>query len=160
MYSFIIQCEQIAQKCEKRARTRTYKCIRKATGSYLPLFSQGFRVCLSPPCTDEPRLRLEPDDIIKVTRFRQHWLFGERVVDDRKEKDKDNKKPLRGWFPRRCAIELIQPEQPFSSGDDGEVTEINSRYSHQKQKESNLNNGSGGSNSSKSQNGHYRKKNI
>ncbi|TMW54341.1 hypothetical protein DOY81_000614 [Sarcophaga bullata] len=150
---YTLTCEQIAQKCEKRARTRTFKCIRKATGSYLPLFSQGFRVCLSPPCTDEPRLRLEPDDIIKVTRFRQHWLFGERVQDE--EKQKDNKIPSRGWFPRRCAVELIQPEQPFSSGEDGENIETN--YNHRKTLTSTktkitaLNGG-------KSQNGHHRKK--
>ncbi|KAI8123109.1 Palmitoyltransferase ZDHHC6 [Lucilia cuprina] len=152
-HQYTLTCEQIAQKCEKRARTRTYKCIRKATGSYLPLFSQGFRVCLSPPCTDEPRLRLEPDDIIKVTRFRQHWLFGERVVDDRKEKD--IKKPLRGWFPRRCAVELIQPEQPYSSGEDCEVNETNYRH-QQTPKKVTLNNGAS---CAKSQNGHHRKKN-
>uniref|UniRef100_A0A1I8Q4F4 Palmitoyltransferase n=1 Tax=Stomoxys calcitrans TaxID=35570 RepID=A0A1I8Q4F4_STOCA len=111
--------EQIAQKCEKRARTRTYKCIRKATGSYLPLFSQGFRVCLSPPCTDEPRLRLEVDDVIKVTRFRKHWLFGERVASEAEQKEaKLKKKALRGWFPRRCAIELIQPNQPVTSDEE------------------------------------------
>lgn len=90
----------------------------------MPLFSQGFRVCLSPPCTDEPRLRLEPEDIIKVTRFRKHWLFGERVVDAATELQKEGggeaikKKPLRGWFPRRCAIELIQPSQPITSEDE------------------------------------------
>uniref|UniRef100_A0A1B0BJ59 Uncharacterized protein n=1 Tax=Glossina palpalis gambiensis TaxID=67801 RepID=A0A1B0BJ59_9MUSC len=64
--------EQTTQKFEKRARTRTFKCIRKATGSYVPLWSQGFRVCLATPCTDEPRICLEKDDIIRVTRFRRH----------------------------------------------------------------------------------------
>ncbi|XP_018798713.1 PREDICTED: palmitoyltransferase ZDHHC6-like [Bactrocera latifrons] len=112
--------EQIAQKAEKRARTKTYRCIRPATGRFLPLFSQGLRVCLSPPCTDESRIRLEPGDVIKVTRFRQHWLFGERVVTDAELNmpDLQRKGPIRGWFPRRCAIELIQPEDYFNQSDD------------------------------------------
>lgn len=46
---------------------------------------------------------MEPGDIIRVTRFRKHWLFGERVSSVTNLKRKD---ALRGWFPRRCAIEL------------------------------------------------------
>uniref|UniRef100_A0A1B0BKZ0 Palmitoyltransferase n=1 Tax=Glossina palpalis gambiensis TaxID=67801 RepID=A0A1B0BKZ0_9MUSC len=107
---FTLTREQIAQKFEKRARTRTFKCIRKATGSYVPLWSQGFRVCLATPCTDEPRICLEKDDIIRVTRFRRHWLFGERVLTDPNSMEERKRKgPVRGWFPRRCAIELIEP---------------------------------------------------
>ena len=96
---------------------------------------------------------MEPDDIIKVTRFRQHWLFGERVMDEKKQKK--NRIPSRGWFPRRCAVELIQPEQPFSSEEeDGENIETD--YNHRKTsttttKITALNGG-------KSQNGHHRKK--
>lgn len=124
----------------------------------MPLFSQGFRVCLSPPCTDEPRLRLDPEDIIKVTRFRKHWLFGERVVDESKEKSlKDIKKRhLRGWFPRRCAIELILPGHNYnSSGDEGEPME-NIRRRPATNEATALNNGN---NHRKNQNGHHRKKN-
>lgn len=111
--------EQIAQKAEKRARTKTFRCIRPATGRFLPLFSQGLRVCLSPPCTDEARIRLEAGDVIKVTRFREHWLFGERVVSDAELSmpELQRKGPIRGWFPRRCAIELIQPEDYFDQSD-------------------------------------------
>lgn len=101
--------EQLCQKQEKRARTKTFKAIRPATGSYVPLFSQGFKVCLSPPCTDEPRIKLVPGDIIKVTRFRKHWLFGERVVEEPDNESK-RKEDTKGWFPRRCAVELIEPE--------------------------------------------------
>ncbi|XP_004523184.1 palmitoyltransferase ZDHHC6 [Ceratitis capitata] len=109
--------EQIAQKAEKRARTKTFRCVHPATGRYLPLFSQGLRVCLSPPCTDEARIRLEPGDVIKVTRFREHWLFGERVVPaiELRNPELKRKGPTRGWFPRRCAIELIQPKHYFYS---------------------------------------------
>ena len=93
---------------------------------------------------------MEPDDIIKVTRFRQHWLFGERVQDEKKQKD--NKIPTRGWFPRRCAVELIQPEQPLSSGEDGENIETD--YNHRKTPTAKITSLNGG----KSQNGHHRKK--
>lgn len=65
------QIEQIEQKAEKRARTRTYTIIRRATGSWLPLWSQGFAVCLHPPCTDESRIRLEVNDVVKVTRWKK-----------------------------------------------------------------------------------------
>lgn len=132
--------------------------MRKATGSYLPLFSQGFRVCLSPPCTDEPRLRLEPGDIIKVTRFRQHWLFGERTLNEGSQKDDvRQKQPLRGWFPRRCVIELIQPEQPPIS--DEEDYEVNTKHERVKQKTTSHTNSGNSSQKKGHQNGHCRKKN-
>lgn len=67
----ILQIEQIAQKAEKRARTRTYTIKHGATGSWLPLWSQGLAVCLSPPCTDEPRIRLGVGDIVRVTRWKR-----------------------------------------------------------------------------------------
>lgn len=161
----LLQREQIAQKCEKRARTRTYKCIRKATGSYLPLFSQGFRVCLSPPCTDEPRLQLEPEDVIKVTRFRKHWLFGERVVNEIQQKEAiTNKKALRGWFPRRCAIELIQPSQPITSEEEEDCDEFSADKQEQKHNKTKPATRAAetihtnGNHRKLQQNGHYRKK--
>lgn len=69
LHSF--QIEQIEQKLEKRARTRTYTIVRTATGSWFPLRSQGFAVCIHPPCTDEPRIRLHMDDIVNVTRWKK-----------------------------------------------------------------------------------------
>ncbi|XP_067617345.1 palmitoyltransferase ZDHHC6 isoform X2 [Eurosta solidaginis] len=119
---YTLTLEQIAQKAEKRARTKIFRCIRPATGHYLPIFSQGFRVCLSPPCTDEARIRLEPGDIIRVTRLRQHWLFGERILSEMELQNPklQRKGPIRGWFPRRCAIELNQPEELNNSNDTDE----------------------------------------
>lgn len=71
---FDLQIEQIAQKAEKRARARTYTITRRATGSWIPLWSQGFAVCLNPPCTDESRIRLEVGDVVRVTRWKK-WDF-------------------------------------------------------------------------------------
>ncbi|XP_017076918.2 palmitoyltransferase ZDHHC6 [Drosophila eugracilis] len=115
--------EQLAQKEEKRARTRTFRCIRPVTGRWLPIFSQGWRVCVSAPCSDEPRIRLRPDDIIRVTRFRNHWLFGERVPSEEEltgDKKRQRKGHIRGWFPRRSAVEVIEAVQECSGDSNSE----------------------------------------
>lgn len=127
--------------------------MRRATGSWLPLWSQGFAVCLSPPCTDEPRIRLEIGDVVKVTRWKKyvqtcnaessekstrcfakqknidnivnsnnflvisrHWLFGERTGESTSKNGEitsaNETKTIRcrGWFPRKCAVELVCPD--------------------------------------------------
>uniref|UniRef100_A0A182K328 Palmitoyltransferase n=1 Tax=Anopheles christyi TaxID=43041 RepID=A0A182K328_9DIPT len=103
--------EQLAQKEEKRARTRTYTINRPSTGSWLPLFSQGVKVCLSPPLTDEPRIKLEVGDVVRVTRWRKYWLFGEKLQSSKKD---DNPKRIRGWFPRQCAVEFLEEDDGMS----------------------------------------------
>ncbi|XP_058444536.1 palmitoyltransferase ZDHHC6 [Malaya genurostris] len=123
---FTLTKEQLQQKSEKRARTRTYTINRPVSGSWAPLCSQGCRVCLSPPLTDEPRIRLEVGDVVRVTRWRKHWLFGEKVFantepecrNGSKKEKKQNPKPavnskaprIRGWFPRQCAVELLEDD--------------------------------------------------
>ncbi|ALC46572.1 CG5196 [Drosophila busckii] len=115
--------EQLAQKQEKRARTRIYKCTAPVSGRWLPIHSQGWRVCISAPCTDEPRIRLQPEDIIKVTRFRRHWLFGERVLSELEQQQKQQRKGyIRGWFPRRCVVALSESQE-----DDASETTKNSK---------------------------------
>lgn len=99
--------EQLQQKIEKRARTRTYKVIRRTTGRYFPIFSQGAKVAFSPPCSDEPRIKLNPGDLVRVTRWRTHWLFGEKVLTN--TKNNNSQENIRGWFPRRCAVEYVAP---------------------------------------------------
>lgn len=90
----------------------------------MPLWSQGFKVCVHPPLTDEPRIALEIGDQVNVTRWRRHWLFGEKVQEEtevvtkngkksqKKEVKTAFKKRSRGWFPRQCA-ELA--EEDFDS---------------------------------------------
>ena len=84
----------------------------------MPLWSQGYKVCIHPPLTDEPRIALEAGDLVNVTRWRPHWLFGEKVQDDQQpqENGKKNlgneeklkvKKRIRGWFPRQCAVDFF-----------------------------------------------------
>ncbi|XP_017071778.2 palmitoyltransferase ZDHHC6 [Drosophila eugracilis] len=103
--------EQLAQKKDKRARTRTYKCVYPATGHWLPIISQGLWVTLNIPCADDPRIVLQPGDLIQVTRIQEYWLYGERVISqEEKEKGKRRKVAIRGWFPTRCAIEILSED--------------------------------------------------
>jgi palmitoyltransferase len=96
----------------------------------MPLLSQGFKVCIHPPLTDEPRIALQIGDIVNVTRWRKHWLFGEKVVDEQENNNKENGKKslanetklearerVRGWFPRQCAAEFLD------DNDDGVLDE-------------------------------------
>lgn len=100
---YTLTSEQLDQKLEKRARTRTYKIIRPTSGRFFPIFSQGAKVAFSPPCSDEPRIKLSPGDLVKVTRWRAHWMFGEKIEETK------TKESIRGWFPRRSAVEYVVP---------------------------------------------------
>jgi len=92
--------EQLMQKEDKRGRTREYQITMKYSGAWFPL-SHGLGVCCHPPCTDEPRIALEAGSMVRVTRWKKYWLYGEKVqvVD---------KGRLRGWFPRHCAVERVE----------------------------------------------------
>jgi len=92
--------EQLMQKEEKRGRTREYGIILAYTGAWFPL-SQGMGVCCHPPCTDEPRILLQAGDMVKVTRWKKYWLYGEKV-------QVGDKGRVRGWFPRQCAVERVE----------------------------------------------------
>ncbi|CAB3237948.1 unnamed protein product [Arctia plantaginis] len=85
--------EQIAQKQDKRVRSRLYTAVESYGGQWLPLLSWP-RAALGAPCTDEGRLPLRGGDVVRATRQRRHWLFGEKLVGDG-----DGRGP-RGWFPR------------------------------------------------------------
>lgn len=110
-------------------RTRRYRIVSRVTGSWLPLFSHGFKVCIHPPFTDEPRIKLEPDDLVNVTRWRKYWLFGEKiqepsdsvpVVENGKSKEEHPEvkpKRIRGWFPRKAAIEFFEDDDSDSDDD-------------------------------------------
>lgn len=98
----------------------------------MPLWSQGFKVCIHPPLTDEARIPLDVGDLVNVTRWRKHWLFGEKIQEDSEEiavcvkngknkleseTNKKAKKRTRGWFPRQCAVEFFD-DNDSDSGDD------------------------------------------
>lgn len=120
----------MAQKAEKRARTRRYRIIKKVSGSWMPLWSQGFKVCIHPPLTDESRIPLDVGDLVNVTRWRKHWLFGEKIEEElepvikvgngKNNNDNDDlksRKRIRGWFPRQCAAEFFEDNESDSDED-------------------------------------------
>lgn len=48
--------------------------------------------------------------------FRRHWLFGEKIQNAKSKTgengtgEKTKWIRVRGWFPRKCAVELVDPE--------------------------------------------------
>ncbi|XP_013138858.1 PREDICTED: palmitoyltransferase ZDHHC6 [Papilio polytes] len=85
--------EQIAQKEEKRLRSRLFVAQEEYGGQWVPL--RRPRAALAAPCSAEPRLALRPGDLVRATRQRRHWLFGELVV--------RSARGPRGWFPSAVA---------------------------------------------------------
>lgn len=69
--AYTLTVEQIAQKVDKRERTRSYRVMQAVSGAWLPLWSQGWRVATHPPCTDETRVRLAVGDVVNVTRWKR-----------------------------------------------------------------------------------------
>jgi len=112
--------EQIEQKKEKQKRATIVRIIKPVSGYWVPVWSQGFKVGCCIPLTDEPRIALSVDDLVKVTRWRKHWLFGEKVSEPA---EKDHQKVrIRGWFPRKCAVELICQESEYSTEEEAQET--------------------------------------
>ena len=77
--------EQLIQKAEKRERTEEYQIIIPCSGAWFSL-SQGVTVCCHSPCTDDARIALEVGDLVRVTRWKEHWLYGEKVEQEDKQK--------------------------------------------------------------------------
>ncbi|KAH8384492.1 hypothetical protein KR200_011868, partial [Drosophila serrata] len=108
---YTLTMEQLEQKKEKRARTHPFRCTRPVTGYCLPFISQGIWVCLTIPCNDDPRIALEPGDLIRVTRAHKLWLYGERVISEEgMVEGKQRPGPIRGWFPRACAQMIMDDD--------------------------------------------------
>ncbi|GAB1867001.1 Palmitoyltransferase [Camponotus japonicus] len=101
---YTITREQLAQKLDKRKRARKYRVVKTASGSRFPI-RHGCGVFCHPPCTDEPRIKLDIDDIVVVTRWKKYWLFGEK---EQKGDNNVESKRIRGWLPRPCVIEVIE----------------------------------------------------
>lgn len=99
-HQFTLTMEQKEQKAEKRSQSRTYIVRDSYSGSWVPI-SKGWRILFYAPCTDEHRLPLDQGDVLLVTRWRRHWLFGE------KQKGA-TEVGRRGWFPRCCVVELAE----------------------------------------------------
>ena len=66
----LFQEEQLKQKAQKRDRTVLYTIVKSYSGRLFPCF-MGLKVACCVPCTDEPRIKLEPGDRVLVTRWKK-----------------------------------------------------------------------------------------
>ncbi|XP_076442493.1 palmitoyltransferase ZDHHC6-like isoform X1 [Babylonia areolata] len=111
---FTLTEEQIKQKAEKRDRTVLYNIMEGYSGRLFPC-SKGIKVACCFPCTDEPRITLCPGDRVLVTRWKRHWLYGTKLLS---AEEKQVKQRIRGWFPRRCAKEMMDDNENLSDKKD------------------------------------------
>jgi palmitoyltransferase ZDHHC6 len=118
----IFQREQLMQKREKRQRARKYEAIHRYSGAWLPI-SHGFKTFFCPPFSDELRLRLHPGEILTVTRWKTHWLFGELQLNPVEAEQFKAKWKLRGWFPRNAVVDLVDATDNDTSEDDAAAAE-------------------------------------
>eukprot|EP00795_Rhopilema_esculentum_P008704 gene8704-14725_t len=106
--------EQLEQKALKRDRMVLHKIIGNYSGTWFPC-KHGLRTCYDMPWSDAPRMGVEEKDAVYVTRWRRHWLFGEKVTTKRSFNASNGAIPERekGWFPRQCAVEVYDDEDEF-----------------------------------------------
>ena len=128
------------QKEDKRHRTREYKIVQDYNGSWVPLWSMGFRVGCHPPCTDEPRIPLSRGDHVRVTRWKKYWLYGDKVIagGDASSTNSNGSAPavntgpdrVRGWFPRRCAVDFVDNSRSSAAVDGGSAARRRQQVRH------------------------------
>lgn len=104
--------EQLDQKALKRDRMILHKIVGGYNGSWFPL-KYGLMVCYDMPWTDAPRMKVEKNDAIYVTRWRRRWLFGEKILTGGSVQDSTQLEPEKGWFPKHCAMEVYEDEDEF-----------------------------------------------
>lgn len=109
-HEFSLTAEQVQQKLVKRDNTKYFIAVEEYNGKWFPLFSQGFFTCINFPFSDEPRIKFNKSDLIKVTRSKKYWLYGE--IERKKNVTVKNNRSIdnRGWFPRNCVVEMIFTE--------------------------------------------------
>lgn len=104
--------EQLEQKALKRDRMILHKIVSDYNGTWCPC-RYGFSVCYNMPWTDDPRMKVEKNDAVYVTRWRKQWLFGEKLRTTNSTNDPDKYSKDKGWFPRNCALEVYDDEDEF-----------------------------------------------
>ncbi|XP_063704465.1 palmitoyltransferase ZDHHC6 [Culicoides brevitarsis] len=110
---YTLTCEQLEQKKVKRKRAGYYEITKEATGSWCPIWSQGIKTVIFSPISDESRIKLDVGDKVRVTRWRKHWLFGEKLQPETNGGTEHKKLRIRGWFPRQCAMELYDGDEDY-----------------------------------------------
>jgi hypothetical protein len=117
---FTLTQEQLLQKEDKRVHAVKYICTQDYSGSMFPC-SLGCKVLCCVPWIEESRIRIRKQEVLLVTRWQKHWLYGEKVVEDlssqtnekkRLENSDETTKPqivIKGWFPAKCVRVLENP---------------------------------------------------
>lgn len=108
---YTLTVEQLLQKEEKRIRSSDYTAIANYNGNWFPIFSQGCSVCISFPISDEPRIVINSGDNIVVTRWKKHWLYGQKCKSINTNNSVNDRE--RGWFPRKCVVKVIKANNSF-----------------------------------------------
>lgn len=103
---YTLTIEQIQQKQDKRSKMREYTITETYSGAWFPI-SKGIKVCASPPCSDDPRIPVVVGDKVLVSRWKRHWLYGDKIYSASDDIVIQEFSRQRGWFPRRCAVEII-----------------------------------------------------
>jgi len=54
----------------------------------------------------------------------RYWLYGEKILDEKDAEQKgDKQRRIKGWLPRRCAVEVMNSS--LSRNSDSETEDIN-----------------------------------
>jgi hypothetical protein len=117
---FSLTREQLLQKEDKRVHAVKYICTQDYSGTMFPC-GLGCKVLCCVPWIEESRVRIRKQEILLVTRWQKHWLYGEKVVEDpsgqtsksTENSDENTKlltqKVIKGWFPVKCVRVLENP---------------------------------------------------
>jgi len=103
---FTLTREEVAQKEEERKKGQEYEIVIPYSGTWCPIL-QGFTPFMHSLSLGESRMRVEEGDRINVTREEQYWLYGNKIIKNKKSKEMEAK----GWFPRRNAFETRTGEK-------------------------------------------------
>ncbi|XP_032218931.2 palmitoyltransferase ZDHHC6 isoform X2 [Nematostella vectensis] len=99
---YTLTVEQLWQKELKRNRTVAHDVVKSYNGAILA-WREGLWTCCSTPWTDESRMKIIPGDVVMVTRWRKHWLYGEKVTNHLNGNHSETGViSEKGWFPSSC----------------------------------------------------------
>jgi palmitoyltransferase len=115
---FTLTLEQLAQKEEKRQHSVKYVGVKKYNGSILTC-TFGCKACICVPWSEEPRITISPNDLISVTRWQRHWVYGEVISSNNDLKSNSNGTVKKGWFPYKC-VRVAVNQNNLSQDDEKE----------------------------------------
>eukprot|EP00794_Sanderia_malayensis_P012123 gene12123-13375_t len=78
---YTLTLEQLEQKALKRDRMILHKIIADYNGSWIPC-THGISVCYDIPWTDDPRMKIEENDAVYVTKWRKQEVALRREDQD------------------------------------------------------------------------------